>query len=106
LSPNLETAEQINDKLRVHGDLSIDGRPTLKMSASELVEEVMETSKENAVIPAHVWTPWYSLFGSINGFARIEDCYEDATRHIFALETGLSSDPPMNWRLSKLDRLP
>lgn len=104
LTPSLETAEQINDRIRVHGDLDSDGRPTLDMSASELVEEVMEVSKDNAVIPAHIWTPWYSLFGSINGFDRIEDCYEDMTSHIFALETGLSSDPPMNWRLSSLDR--
>ncbi|MFH0897558.1 MAG: endonuclease Q family protein [Candidatus Bathyarchaeota archaeon] len=104
LVPDLEIAEQVNDKLGIHGNLTSDARPILDMSASELVEEVMETSKDNAVIPAHVWTPWYSLFGSINGFDRIEDCYEDATRHIFALETGLSSDPPMNWRLSTLDR--
>ena len=104
LTPNLETAEQINDKIGVHGNLNSDGRPILNMSASELVEEIMEISEDNAVIPAHIWTPWYSLFGSINGFDRIEDCYEDTTRHIFALETGLSSDPPMNWRLSSLDR--
>ena len=104
LVPNLETAEQINDKICVRGDLSIDGRPILRISASELVENVMEVSRDIAVIPAHVWTPWYSLFGSINGFDRIEECYEDTTKHIFALETGLSSDPSMNWRLSSLDR--
>ena len=104
LTPNFETAKQINDRIKSHGDLGSDGRPTLNMSASELVEEVMETSDENVVIPAHAWTPWYSLFGSINGFDRIEDCYQDMTKHIFALETGLSSDPPMNWRLSNLDR--
>ncbi len=104
LTPNLDTAEQINNRLSSRGNLAADGRPILDMSASELVEEVMEVSAENTVIPAHIWTPWYSLFGSINGFDRIEDCYEDMTRHIFALETGLSSDPPMNWRLSALDR--
>ena len=103
LSDSLETAEQISDKLKVHGNLSSDGRPTLKMTASELVEEVVEVSRKNVIIPAHIWTPWYSLFGSRNGFNRIQDCYEDMTRHIFALETGLSSDPPMNWRLSSLD---
>jgi len=64
----------------------------------------MEVSRENVVIPAHVWTPWFSLFGSFSGFNRIEDCYQDMTGHIFALETGLSSDPPMNWRLSTLDK--
>ena len=104
LVPNLDTAEQINDKIGAHGDLGSDGRPILHVSASELVEEIMEVSKEAAVIPAHVWTPWYSLFGSKSGFNRIEDCYEEMARHIFALETGLSSDPPMNWRLSSLDR--
>jgi uncharacterized protein (TIGR00375 family) len=104
LVPDLDTAAQINDRIGARGDLSADGRPILHMSASELVEEIVETSSEAAVIPAHVWTPWYSLFGSMNGFNRIEECYEDMTRHIFALETGLSSDPPMNWRLSSLDR--
>ncbi len=104
LTPSLATAEQINDKLRAYGELESDGRPTLNMPAPELVEEIMAVSDENAVIPAHAWTPWYSLFGSINGFDRIEDCYQDMTKHIFALETGLSSDPPMNWRLSALDR--
>ena len=104
LTPTLETAEQITDRLRMYGDLSSDGRPTLHVSPSEFVETIMQVSKDNVVIPAHVWTPWYSLFGSKNGFDRIEDCYEDTTRYIFALETGLSSDPPMNWRLSALDR--
>jgi uncharacterized protein (TIGR00375 family) len=64
----------------------------------------MEVSKKNEVFPAHIWTPWFSLFGAFNSFDRIEDCYEDMTKHIHVLETGLSSDPPMNWRLSTLDR--
>ena len=102
--PSLEVAEQVSDRLAHFGDLEVDGRPTLSVSAPELVEAVMEVSRENMVVPAHVWTPWFSLFGSINGFDRIEDCYQDETRHIYALETGLSSDPPMNWRLSALDR--
>jgi len=104
LTPSLEIAEQISDCLAKYGDLSIDGRPFLEMTAAALVEEVMETSRRNAVIPAHVWTPWFSLFGAFSGFDRVEDCYQDMTGHIFALETGLSSDPPMNWRLSALDR--
>jgi len=104
LSPSLEVADQIRDKLSKYGDLSVDGRPSLRMTAAELVEEVMETSERNVIIPAHVWTPWFSLFGAFSGFNRIEDCYQDMTKHIFALETGLSSDPPMNWRLSALDR--
>ena len=104
LTPSLETAAQINDRLARYGDLEADGRPTLNMTASQLVEEIMEVSAQNMVIPAHVWTPWFSLFGAFSGFDRIEDCYQDTTRHIWAIETGLSSDPPMNWRLSSLDR--
>jgi len=103
-TPSLETATQISDRLKRYGSLSVDGRPTLDMTAPQLVEEVMQVSDENEVVPAHVWTPWFSLFGAFSGFDRIEDCYEDMTRHIHALETGLSSDPPMNWRLSALDR--
>jgi uncharacterized protein (TIGR00375 family) len=103
-TPSLETATQISDRLKRYGDLGVDGRPILDMTSSQLVEEVMHVSDQNEVIPAHVWTPWFSLFGAFSGFDRIEDCYEDMTRHIHALETGLSSDPPMNWRLSALDR--
>ena len=104
LTPSLETALQINERLARYGDLTVDGRPTLAMTAPHLVEEVMEVSDKNVVIPAHAWTPWFSLFGAFSGFDRIEDCYQDMTKHIFAIETGLSSDPPMNWRLSALDR--
>ena len=86
------------------GDLASDGRPILNMSASPLVEQVMAVSRENMVFPAHAWTPWFSIFGAFSGFDTIEDCYQDMTQHIHALETGLSSDPAMNWRLSKLDK--
>jgi uncharacterized protein (TIGR00375 family) len=103
-TPSLETASQISDRLKRYGDLSLDGRPFLEMTSAQLVEEVMEVSDQNEVVPAHVWTPWFSLFGAFSGFDTIEDCYEDMTKHIHALETGLSSDPPMNWRLSSLDR--
>jgi uncharacterized protein (TIGR00375 family) len=94
LTPTLETAVQINDRLAKFGSLAIDGRPTLNVSAPQLVEEVMAVSGENMVFPAHAWTPWFSIFGAFSGFDSVEDCYE---------ETGLSSDPPMNWRLSRLD---
>jgi uncharacterized protein (TIGR00375 family) len=104
LTPNIETAEQINDRLTPYGNLTADGRPILSMSAPQLVEEIMQVSNENMVIPAHAWTPWFSLFGAFSGFNRVEDCYQDMTKHICALETGLSSDPPMNWRLSSLDK--
>ncbi len=104
LAPSIDVAEQINDRLSHYGDLEVDGRPTLNMSAPHLVEEVMEVSGDNMVFPAHAWTPWFSVFGAFSGFDRIEDCYQDMTKNIYALETGLSSNPPMNWRLSVLDR--
>jgi uncharacterized protein (TIGR00375 family) len=104
LTPNFDTATQINERLARYGDLTVDGRPTLDMTAPHLVEEITDISKDNEVIPAHVWTPWFSLYGAFSGFNSIEDCYQDMTKHIHALETGLSSDPAMNWRLSTLDR--
>jgi uncharacterized protein (TIGR00375 family) len=104
LTPSVETAVQINEALSRYGDLSADGRPLLNMTAPQLVEEVMAVSGENMIFPAHVWTPWFSVFGAFSGFDSIEDCYQDMSKHIHALETGLSSDPPMNWRLSMLDR--
>jgi len=103
LTPNFETASQINDRLSKYGSLASDGRPTLSMTASSLVEEVMDVSSDNLLFPAHAWTPWFSVFGANSGFDRLDDCYQDMTRHVNALETGLSSDPPMNWRLSALD---
>jgi uncharacterized protein (TIGR00375 family) len=104
LTPSMETAVQINESLKHFGNLASDGRPILDMTAPQLVEQVMATSSENMVFPAHAWTPWFSVFGAFSGFDCIEDCYQDMTKHIHALETGLSSDPAMNWRLSKLDR--
>ncbi len=104
LAPHLEIVTQINDVLKRFGDLSADGRPLLNMTAAQLVEEVMQISSKNVIFPAHAWTPWFSIFGAFSGFDNIEDCYGDMTKHIKALETGLSSDPPMNWRLSNLDK--
>jgi uncharacterized protein (TIGR00375 family) len=104
LTPNFETATQINDSLKGFGDLASDGRPILDMTAPQLVEKVMDASADNMVFPAHAWTPWFSVFGSFSGFDSIDDCYQDMTKHIHAIETGLSSDPPMNYRLSSLDR--
>jgi uncharacterized protein (TIGR00375 family) len=104
LTPSIETAIQINDRLAKYGNLAADGRPTLNLNAPHLVEEVMSVSSENMVFPAHAWTPWFSIFGAFSGFNSVEECYQDMTKHIYALETGLSSDPPMNWRLSKLDK--
>jgi len=104
LTPSLEDAELVKEALSSYGDLGADGRPTLKTSASEAVERIVEASPRTVVIPAHIWTPWFSLFGDKSGFDRLEDCYGDMSSRIFALETGLSSDPPMNWRLSALDK--
>jgi uncharacterized protein (TIGR00375 family) len=104
LTPSLETAVQINERLQNFGSLSSDGRPILNVSAPQLVEEVMTVSNDNMIFPAHAWTPWFSIFGASSGFDTVEDCYQDMVKHIHALETGLSSDPAMNWRLSKLDK--
>jgi uncharacterized protein (TIGR00375 family) len=104
LAPNLEVVAQINHAIEKHDDLEADGRPILDLTAAQLVEKLMETSSEIMVFPAHAWTPWFSIFGAFSGFDTVDDCYQDMTKHIHALETGLSSDPPMNWRLSKLDK--
>jgi uncharacterized protein (TIGR00375 family) len=104
LTPDLELATQINERLAKYGNLTIDGRPTLNMDAATLVEEIISVSENNLIFPAHAWTPWFGIFGAFSGFDCMEDCYEDMTKHVHALETGLSSDPPMNWRLSALDR--
>jgi len=104
LTPSMNTAVQLNDRLQSFGNLASDGRPILNMTAAQLVEQVMAVSNENMIFPAHVWTPWFSIFGAFSGFDTVEDCYQDMAKHIYALETGLSSDPAMNWRLSKLDK--
>ncbi len=104
LVPDMETAEQISDSLAKFGNLSIDGRPQLNMSAAELVEIVHGINPRNFVFPAHSWTPWFGVFGSMGGFNSVEEAYGDQAKHIYALETGLSADPAMFWRLSKLDR--
>jgi len=103
-APTFQVVEKINKKLARFGDLYSDGRPILKMEAMNLVEMVLETSEEAFVVPAHIWTPWFSLFGANSGFDSIEECFGEYTRYIYALETGLSSDPEMNWRVSSLDR--
>ena len=104
-APSFEVVEQINEELRrIGADLGIDGRLLLTGNSSpELVELLMSISKDIVVVPAHIWTPWFSCLGSRSGFDHVKDCYQDQTSHLFALETGLSSDPAMNWRLSELD---
>ncbi len=105
LAPNFSAVEGINDKLRSLGKLGSDGRPVFGFSAKELVKIVLDISSECLVVPAHAWTPWFSVFGANSGFDSLEECYEEEVKHIFAIETGLSSDPEMNWRLSKLDKI-
>lgn len=102
--PSLEVAEKLNEKLSRYGDLTSDGRPTLRLSARELVMLALDVSPEILIVPAHVWTPHFSIFGANSGFDTVEEAYGDQTKEIFCLETGLSSDPAMNWRLSRLDR--
>jgi len=104
LSPSFDVSEQINEYLKKYGNLGADGRPMLQLECAEMTEALMQISKNIMIIPAHCWTPWFSLFGSKSGFDRIEDCFEDKTKNIFAIESGISSDPAMNWRLSQLDK--
>jgi len=104
LIPNLEIAKQINEKLAKYGNLASDGRPTLKLSSPELVEILMEISNKILIIPAHAWTSWFGALGEYSGFNSLEECYEDEVKHVYALETGMSSDPSMNFRVSSLDK--
>ncbi|WP_300161441.1 UvrD-helicase domain-containing protein [Solidesulfovibrio sp.] len=102
--PTYEAAESLNRKLAKVGNLASDGRPILGLDSRHLLEMVLETDPMAFLVPAHIWTPWFSLFGSKSGFDSVEECYGSLAKEIFALETGLSSDPEMNWTLSALDR--
>lgn len=102
-APSIETAEKINAQLGWRGNLKSDGRPILGLDAHELAKIVFSIDPDAVIVPAHAWTPWFSIFGSMSGFDSIAECFEEFTPRIFAIETGLSSDPAMNWRLSKLD---
>ncbi|MCE5265646.1 MAG: UvrD-helicase domain-containing protein [Deltaproteobacteria bacterium] len=102
--PDFPSAERISTTLAGIGNIESDGRPILGLDSRDLLEIVLTQAPEGFLVPAHVWTPWFSLFGSRSGFDAIEACFGDLTRHIFALETGLSSDPEMNRRVSGLDR--
>lgn len=104
LLPGLEEAERLSKKLETIGNIHSDGRPILGLDCKELLEIMLDICPEGILIPAHIWTPHFSLFGAFSGFDTIEECFEDLTPCIHALETGLSSDPPMNWRWSALDR--
>lgn len=101
--PDFQSAEKLSRALERIGNIRSDGRPILGLDAHDLLETVLDVSPHAHLIPAHIWTPWFSLFGSKSGFDSLEGCFGDLSGHIFAVETGLSSDPPMNWRLSALD---
>ncbi len=103
-APSFGVAEEINKALSEYGTLDSDGRPIVSLECDKMVKLLRRISADIMIIPAHAWTPHFSLFGSNSGFDRIEECFEDETASVTALETGLSSDPPMNWRLSALDK--
>ncbi len=103
-APSLAVVEKIQAALEKIGNIRSDGRPILGLPSRDLLEIILEIDSACHLIPAHIWTPWFSLLGSKSGYDSVEECFEDLTPHIFALETGLSSDPPMNWRVSALDR--
>lgn len=101
---DLESAEKITTTLSRIGNVKSDGRPILGLDSRNLLEIVLEAGHDNLLIPAHIWTPWFAVLGSKSGFDSIDECYGDLAHHIYAAETGLSSDPYMNWRVSSLDR--
>lgn len=103
LLPGLEEADLLAKKLETIGNIHSDGRPILGLDSRDLLEITLEICPRAIFVPAHIWTPHFSLFGAFSGFDRMEECFEDLTPYIHAVETGLSSDPPMNWRLSALD---
>ena len=103
-APDFATVDRISARLARIGNIASDGRPILGLDSRDLLEITLEASPDAYLVPAHIWTPWFAALGSQSGFDPITECYGDLADHIFAVETGLSSDPPMNWRLSMLDR--
>ncbi len=104
LLPGLEAAEVVSKKLELIGNIHSDGRPILGLDCHSLLEILLELCPESVYVPAHIWTPHFSLFGAFSGFDTVEECFEDLSPYIHAMETGLSSDPPMIWRVSALDK--
>jgi DNA helicase-2/ATP-dependent DNA helicase PcrA len=103
-APNFAAAARITDSLAKIGNLASDGRPILGLDSRHLLEITLESDPGSYLVPAHAWTPWFSVLGSKSGFDAVSDCYGDLADHVFAIETGLSSDPEMNWRVASLDR--
>jgi len=102
-APNLEEAGRIEEQLASRGNVMSDGRPIFGLSAREITEIILDISPESLIIPAHAWTPHFSLYGSESGFDSMEECFGNMAKNIYAIETGLSSDPAMNWRIGELD---
>ncbi len=106
ITPSLKVAKNINTELTKRGaNLKADGRPIIGMDSYDLLKITINSDPDSLFIPAHIWTPWFAMFGSKSGFDTITDCFGDLSPHIYAIETGLSSDPFMNWRLSQLDKI-
>jgi len=105
LVPNIETAEKVNSYLDTVGRRDYDGRPIFKLSCIEFTKKMMEISKDIELIPAHIWTPWFGVFGSKSGFDSLKEAFGDQLENIHAIETGLSSDPQMNWRVKEIDNV-
>ncbi|MDP8215871.1 MAG: endonuclease Q family protein [Candidatus Kaelpia imicola] len=104
IAPDFTAVDKINRELAKYGSLTADGRPTLSLDVRSLMEIVLSANSDCFLIPCHIWTPWFGLFGANSGFDSIEECFGPYVKDIYALETGLSSDPAMNWRISDLDR--
>ena len=104
LLPGLEAADAMAQRLEKIGNIHSDGRPILGLDSHDLLEMMLDVCPEGILIPAHIWTPYFSVLGAKSGFDSVEECFEELAPYIHALETGLSSDPAMNWRISKLDR--
>jgi uncharacterized protein (TIGR00375 family) len=104
VAPSFEVVQEINQMLACYGNIASDGRPIIGISCFKLAQELSRISQDIMLIPAHIWTPWFGVLGSKSGFNSLAEAYGEYTENITALETGLSSDPPMNWRLSELDK--
>ena len=103
LVPNIEVAEKINSYFDTKGRRDYDGRPIFKIPGDEFVKNMMHISQEIEIIPAHIWTPWFGVFGSMSGFDSLKECFKEEFENIHAIETGISSDPEMNWRIKELE---
>jgi uncharacterized protein (TIGR00375 family) len=104
-APNIEAVEKLNNYLDKNFNIRSDGRPILGLAAPALMKLCLSIDKKFLIYPAHIWTPWFAVFGSKSGFNKMEECFHEYTKNVYAIETGLSSDPEMNWRLSALDKL-